>query len=105
LCGGPPTGRRCRGPAASAGEVGFFLYIKFFVPTKFFTQIFFSFDFDAIFFILSIFSDAKFFTIFFYSECKKKSKISQFLSLKFLFLIFFLVKKFSLSKISLRKNF
>ena len=47
LCGGPPTGRRCRGPAAPAGEVGFFY--QFFLPTKFFTQTFLSFDFDSIF--------------------------------------------------------
>jgi len=72
-------GRRCRGPAASAGEVGFFYQI--FLPTKFFTQTFFSFDFDAIFFILSIFlfSDAKIFYQFFsILNAKKNSKFLNF---------------------------
>jgi len=63
------------------GEVGFFLYIKNFLPTKKFIQNFFSFDFDAIFFILSIFfffGCKIFLPKFFYSECKKNSKFLNF---------------------------
>jgi len=89
------------------GEVVFFIFFIFLILQIFFTdqnftQTFFLFDFDANFFILSIFFRMQ---IFFYSGCQiSLYKISQFLSLKFLFLTFsrqkILSPKFLLEKIS-----
>jgi len=95
--GAPPTGRRRR-------RGGRFFFVFYFfdltkkIPDQNFTQTFFLFDFDANFFILSIFFRMQ---NFFYSGCQiSLYKISQFLSLKFLFLTFSRQKIFSLQNFS-----
>ena len=98
--GGAAHRRRAGGVG---GEVGFFYFFdltNFFYRPKFYPN-FFLFDFDANFFILSIFFRMQ---NFFCSRCQiSLYKISQFLSLKFLFLTFSLKKNFSLQNFSWKK--